>query len=82
MQPLPLIQPEPIATAPRDGQPILSDSGIIQWLDRESCITHWGHADDGKWVHCYPGGTIVEDSDYGIQTASPTLWAPLPEWMA
>ena len=66
--------PQPIATAPTDGTPVLTDSGVCQ---------HGSYLGDGKkssWLACEPAGDLLEtDGDHIF--VSPTLWTPLPDWM-
>jgi hypothetical protein len=72
------ITKQPISTAPRDGIAILSDCGIVCYLNQKD----WGSpVPDGKWALCYPGGNPLNDSDDGIETCEPKFWAPLPDWV-
>ncbi len=64
--------PQPIETAPKDETPILTDCGIVKW----------GHDNHCGWLLCSPQGWPYrgEDSDYIHDR--PTLWEPLPDWIA
>jgi len=74
--------PQPIATAPRDGTVIITDYGIACFMTPAECHGYWGHQyPDGRWVLCSTGGAWEEDSDYGVRVVPPSRWVPLPEWM-
>jgi len=72
--------PQPIATAPRDGTVILSDCGCVRWVPPNYDDRKKGKL-DGKWRDCSPWGSDYECADYGYSYSEPKLWVPLPEWM-
>lgn len=69
--------PAAIETAPRDVA-VLSDVGVVRYI----YVSEYA-GDPGRylWVECSPKGEIRYDRDGGLREASPTRWAPLPEWM-
>jgi len=70
--------PQPIATAPKDGTVILTDCGCAMFIDQ----AYWGpRSGKGKWAECSPWGDPDHCADDGTIYCSPKLWVPLPEWM-
>jgi hypothetical protein len=67
--------PQPIQTAPKDGNPILTDCGFVRHINQ--------NYDGGpaRWVECDPFGNIYECADNGMWTCSPKIWEPVPEWI-
>lgn len=65
---------QPIATAPKDGEPILVTgiAGPGPWKGKPyHDIIAWRH---GEWC-CFD----IETSDYTYPVGEPTHWMPLPE---
>lgn len=69
--------PKPISEAPRDGTVVLSDCGLVMYLNQRD----WGSpVPNGKWALCTPSGDTYHDED-GIILENPTLWVALPKWV-
>lgn len=66
--------PQNIDTAPKDGTAILTDVGVVCWATF-LCRT-------SGWFLCYPWGGMPAGADDGEFRENPTLWVPLPDWMA
>ena len=65
--------PQPIATARKNGKAILTNCGI-------ACFTTY-HGRKPQWVACDTGGEPFKCADEGYWPCIPTLWVPLPDWM-
>jgi hypothetical protein len=70
--------PQPIETAPKNGTTILSNLGLVIYINPKS----WGSPVKKGWanVDSY-NGNVFDDSDYGILYCSPTKWLPVPKWI-
>lgn len=68
--------PQSIDSAPKDGTVILTDEGLVCFVD----MTSHGYT-EGSWVSCSPGGYCFSCADEGTWRAFPTLWTQLPEWI-
>lgn len=74
-----MTDPQPIATAPKNGKPILTDEGIVRWASATD-----GEIDglnESVWVACYLHGGPRTDFNNMLEVTNPTKWAPLPAWM-
>lgn len=61
---------QPIATAPKDGTPVLT------WADGGVAVAEWlPLGDAGEWI---PGGNVSGDGGYFYLVQEPTHWMPIP----
>ena len=70
--------PQPIDTAPKDGTVILTDCGVVRWIDLYRHGWPKGRVD---WVTCSAAGVWTIDRLGRVNNQFPSLWCPLPEWM-
>lgn len=70
--------PQPIETAPRD-RTILTNLGFAK-IHKKS--EYWYPGATEVWVESDPFGNVFNDSDYGMTELNPTLWEPVPDWIA
>lgn len=68
-----------IDTAPKDGTPVLTEDGIMCYLDQR----RWGSpVPHGKWVHCDSDGDPYRCADEGHWVGTPQFWMELPTFLS
>lgn len=68
---------QPIDTAPKDGSAILTDAGIVRYMDQ----AHWGSpVKSGVWAACDTHGSVYTSPSDDMYEEQPTVWVPLPDF--
>ena len=69
---------KPIATAPKDGTPILTEFGIVHY--RKAVDFRTQSKIEGWFCCCIKGYTLTYGQDNDFKLVQPTMWTLLPEF--